>query len=86
MSDCKCECNSDKHLLEKISLQRQIFDIVDRLNDIDKWRKNIKILANQSDKTQPYKCPVCDGKGTWFDAPSTEYSCYCCNAKGIIWK
>lgn len=33
----------------------------------------------------PHVCPKCDGKGTWFEPPNDEYSCFVCNAEGVVW-
>lgn len=81
MHDCNCECHNDNKILEKVSIQRQIFDIVDRLNEINNWRKGIKILADQSAK--PFKCPVCGGLGAWI---RPDDKCKSCEGKGIVWR
>lgn len=92
--NCECACHRYKEqchdccqtvLLQKVCLQRQVDEIVERLNDIENWRKGIKILADQSQK--PHECPVCNGmkKFKVFGQDKTA-DCPPCEGKGIVWK
>ena len=47
-----------------------------------------RLTITPETKKQPYKCPVCDGKGkvsTWYHASATEVQCQACKGEGIIW-
>lgn len=38
------------------------------------------VLRGKDPKPQPYKCPVCNGRGS-----SDGEKCFPCNGAGIIW-
>ena len=48
------------------------------------------INGRRQDNTNPYKCPVCDGRGTislrWVDSTCNSYPCKACEGTGILWK
>ncbi len=52
-----------------------------RIDDIETL---IDVRAENNEK-KPHKCPVCDGKGQWFEEPSNKYHCNSCEGKGIVW-
>lgn len=82
-------------------LEDKIKGLIERLEDVEKWRKGIKILADQSKK--PHKCPVCDFTGAIELERMDEISrfssneimktddgryfifCRSCEGKGIVW-
>ncbi len=54
------------------------------INEISKWRKDIKILTDQSKK--PHECPVCDGMRKFkVFGKNIEADCPACEGKGIVW-
>lgn len=69
----------------KLSYHDSVFE---RIKKLEEMQKNMLTCPNiiwaKYNKT-PHCCPVCDGKGQWFEEPSNEYHCNSCDGKGIVW-
>lgn len=63
-------------------IQKDILVLRETIDEINKWKKSVKILCDQSKK--PHKCPVCDGYGT-RERAGLEFPCDPCQTKGVIW-
>lgn len=74
----------------QVAVEKNTQDII-RIRELETKVKSLKTIIDIEDvKSEilrhiPYKCPVCEGKGQWFEPPKNEYHCNSCNGMGVVW-
>ncbi len=69
-------CLSEEN--EKLrKIEKTVFELVDKIEEIGNYY--------YKEKKQPYKCPVCDGKGFHWPENCVKNDCNPCEGKGIVW-
>jgi len=74
-----------EHKNWQIDENRKISRRVDEIEEMQKKMLSMPNIIWAKYNKIPYRCPVCEGKGQWFEPPQDEFHCTSCNGTGIIW-
>lgn len=73
------------HHDELLKLEEKLDILMLENYNLKRW---LETLCEKVNNYQPYKCPVCEGKGYWSkieDNISCGGQCHVCDGKGIVW-
>lgn len=78
----KCRCISCNWLFPYKSMKPDIYSLIERVERLESEIQKREIIS----KSNPHKCPACDGFGRRLYNIIESATCKPCEGQGILWK